>query len=874
MEEAEKSVDGDDDCGCGQCEIWESVVDTGRRHLIFDLDEWVALIAAFAEHLHDGPAELAVSDYLDLIPDSAEDKLRSEVDGEVGSFFDKKRQSSIAARYPEAFGCDVYKPMSTIERFDAPPETQCSVLKSALENKKSRSLFDRLQPQRHTETRHDQTRHDQRPRTPARQDTETGHTEAQPPNANNPAKDFHSSPESVENRLSKRSDRGSPSVAVGRDLGVSELIEGGGVRFKAGWKIWPAQADMIEAATQGFTDACHHFFVHAMRSAPAAIRKNRGWFPFYHEHIKAVLPCTIEERNKTELVWRPLERRGLIRYSTHSHKEGVAREYKVEEDWLERFLEAAFHDEDEVMVDAFTGTAVPDSKRETRLYDHNDHKYDGSLLQGLKALKDTTRRFDKQAIENFLVHKKRKVLEARAEVEQEFTEDYKEYKQAFFDVPPGNRAEGYSDTDSFERWRLLYEGQKRTTEFLRYRQLRESYMNDLRCYDSILRQRPRHVEGKIHEYDTAWKPQMISGRVSEIGGGLQSASREMKAAAYEDVEVWNYDIKGSQLGDVIKATEMVPSVDTEELKKQYQTADKVDCDPKTENAEALGISRDTYKSLLYATIFLGSWSSSASTALDEANPFTGIPQTLKILRQAGWKEGIDVETVYRRAQSHFFPLKEAVRKLADYLLTTYWEEHKYNAGGWVMKNDCGVTFRKGDYEDASTHKIRSKVLAWFLQGAESDKMHCLADLCRKEGIEVMGNEHDGLITASPIPEEIQDEVLKDSVLERKPFEEYKVEVKEEMGEQEVGDPQEDEEKNASENADEEGADERMRSGTDRGAVPLPSGDDYSDEPTCVQRRINRKRRVRNGGVPDDPQRAVAEGFSMRDWKNAQRQPTT
>jgi hypothetical protein len=350
----------------------------------------------------------------------------------------------------------------------------------------------------------------------------------------------------------------------------------------------------------------------------------------------------------------------------------------------------------------------------------------------------------------------------------------------------------------------------------------------------------------------------------------------MKAAAYEGIEVWNYDIKGSQLGDVIAATEMVPSVDTDELEEQYQTADTAGCDPKTENAEALGISRDTYKSLLYATIFLGSWSPDASTALDEANPVTGVPQTLKILRQAGWQEGIDVETAYERAQSHFSPLKEAVRKLADYLLTTYWKEHRYNASGWVMRNDCGVIFRKSDYEDASTHKIRSKVLAWFLQGAESDKMHRLADLCRKEGIEVMGNEHDGLITASPIPKEIQDEVLKGSDLERKPFEEYKVEVEEEMGEQDVGDLREgvEEENTASENPDEEGANERAKARTDRGAVPLSSGNDYGDKPICVQRRIERKRRVREGEVPDDPREAVAGGFSMQDWKYAQRRPRT
>jgi len=802
VEEAGESEDGDGDCGCGQCEIWRSVVDIGRRHRVFDLSEWVALIAAFAELIHDGPAELAVDDYLDLIPDTAEEKMRDEVDGEVGSFFDKERQSGIAARYPKTFGCDVYKPMSTIERFDSAPNKSCRVLKSVLENRNSRSLFDRLQSQRRPDARQGYS-----PGTRAEpatvQGTRTGAAVGRP-NANGPAKDCCSSCRSLENRRSERSDRGAPSLAVARSAEVSEVVENGGIRFKARYTVRRKQAQMIDDATRDLTDACHHFFVHAVRSAPAAMRKNDGWFPFYHEHIKAALPCTKEERNKTERVWRPLKRRNLIRYSTHSHKDGAAREYKVDENWLEGFLEAAFQNEDDAMVDAFTGATVPTSKRETRLYDHNDHKYQGSLYQGLQALKGATRRFNKQAVEDYLIYKKRKVVEARADVDREFTEDYREYKQAFFDVPPGNRAEGYSDTDNFNQWKLLYEGQKRTTAFLRHRQLRESYMNDLRCYASVLRQKPRHVEEEIWEYDTAWEPQEISGRVSEIGGGLQSASKEMKAAAYEGVEMYNWDIVGSQLGDVISATEMVPGIDTAELDEKYQTASTEGGDPKTENAEILGISRDTYKDLLYATVFVASWSSDASAALDQANPITGVPQTLKILRRAGWQENTDVQAAYERAQAHFLPLKKAVRKLADYLLTTYWEEHKYNAGGWVMKNDCGVAFRKSDYKDASTHKTRSKVLAWFLQGRESDKIHRLSARCQEKGIELMGNEHDGLVTSSPIPENIQEEVLKGSDLERKPFDEFRIEVEEENDKEEIDGLQNDiAETNSPEDADEE-----------------------------------------------------------------------
>ncbi len=774
------------DCGCGQCDAWSLVVESGRHHNVFSLREWVALVTVFGDLLQHGAADLAVSDYLGPLPDPVERKIRDRVDGEVGGWFDVERGSTIAARLPNHFGRDTYQPASTLELFDEAPKPCCEVVRSALrdQNRNARTLFDKLQPSA------DAGEGEAAAAQPRCGTGGTGHRRGDghaPTTANAGPKDCESPAETAENRRLQRSDRVSGSLAVGRNKGAEEVTEVGGIYFSKTWSVALAQARMIEVATEGLTDATHHFFVHAVRSSSAALDKTGGWFPFFNEHIKRALPCNEEERRKSELVWRPLVDAGLLRWRPHSRGDNLAREFKVDEDWMEHFLEAAFQDDDdEPMVNAFTGSPRPEQKRETRLHDANEHKYRGSLLEGLKALKASTRRFNKQAVEDLLVHKKRKVLEARQDVEWEFTQEYREYKQAFFNVHPADRARnGWSGTESFEQWKLLCPFQKRTTEYLRYQKRQKSYMNDLRCYASILRQRPEHVEGEIYEYDTAWEVQQISGRVSEAGGGLQSASKEMKAAAYAGVETHNYDVVGSQLGDVISATEMVPDIDTASLEKQYRAADEPGADPKTENADQLGISRGTYKRLLYATTFVGSWAPDAETALAQANPAVGVPQTLKILRQAAWQEGIDADAAYERAQEHFLPLMKAVRKLADYLLTTYWEEHKYNAGGWVMRNAAGVAFRKSDYEDASTHTKRSKVLAWFLQGAEADKMHRLAARCQEAGIAVMGNEHDGLITASPIPKEIKDEVLKASDLERKPFEEHRVKVDPDADEEEL-----------------------------------------------------------------------------------------
>jgi hypothetical protein len=768
-----------DQCGCGQCRNWLRAVDHSNASRL-DAIEYVELLRALGLYIWNGAQELYVDQWMGEVSDKTEQKIRERTD-RAGQWFDPREDSAIAIRQAQRFAPDVYEPGSLLKCFDSEPcPSQCDALQRELNP--TSSLSERLKkisarvnstPQPgDTDTAQTSQGHAQT--TQPNHDPGTNHaghnTPDGPPTATHDPKDCVAGQNQAQNRGSERSDRETGPVAFGRDQGPYELVEKSGIRFHKRWPITESQASMIDAATEGLSSASHHFFVHGVRSTISELRKGDGWFPFWYEHIRIVLPCTEQERRRTELVWRPLVNAGLLTYKKHSCEDSVAREFKVNEDWIQHFLEARFQDQGETMIDAFTGTIRNEPKRETSLHDHNDHKYTGSLLEGLKALKESVRRFNKPAVEDLLVERKRRAEEARAGIEQEFTGGYERYKQAFFEVRPHNRAEDYSNTDSFEQWKLLYEGQKWTTEFLRWRKLRQSYLNDLQCYATILRQRPRRVEGDIWEYDTAWEAQGISGRVSEIGGGMQSASKEMKAAAYTGVQTHNYDIVGSQLSDVITATEMVPDIDTEELEEIYLETTK------TDNAKAIGIERSAYKSLLYATTFLASWAPDVSTALAQANPVTGVPQTLKIIRTAGWQEGIDVDQVYERAQSHFLPLKKAVRKLADYLLTDYWEDHKQNAGGWYMENACGVTFRKSDYEDSSTHETRSKVLAWFLQGAEADKMHRLAARCQEQGTEVLGNEHDGLITASPIPDNLQNEVLKSSDLERKPFEEDRIEV--------------------------------------------------------------------------------------------------
>ena len=64
---------------------------------------------------------------------------------------------------------------------------------------------------------------------------------------------------------------------------------------------------------------------------------------------------------------------------------------------------------------------------------------------------------------------------------------------------------------------------------------RGRYLNDLRCFGMVLLQRPTEGEDGVWWYRLAYDV-AYTGRLAQVGGGLQSASREMKEAAYTPIE--------------------------------------------------------------------------------------------------------------------------------------------------------------------------------------------------------------------------------------------------------------------------------------------------------------------------------------------------
>jgi len=126
------------------------------------------------------------------------------------------------------------------------------------------------------------------------------------------------------------------------------------------------------------------------------------------------------------------------------------------------------------------------------------------------------------------------------------------------------------------------------------------YMNDERCYANILA-RPFKILDEGYKGMLCYQPSyrgQSTGRKSEIGGGFQSCSREVKHLAFAySPNIRNYDLKSSQIY-CLKYQFMSAGLNYKLLDKYI----KVD---KSSLAAEIGVDVDTWKGINYGAYFGG-----------------------------------------------------------------------------------------------------------------------------------------------------------------------------------------------------------------------------------------------------------------------------
>lgn len=320
--------------------------------------------------------------------------------------------------------------------------------------------------------------------------------------------------------------------------------------------------------------------------------------------------------------------------------------------------------------------------------------------------------------------------------------------------------------DLFNEPAILEHLRQSQTQYLQERdkrkrlRLQRRYENDLNCYRyGLLGQNPVETEKPgVFRYKPAYRV-LSTGRIAVVGGGLQSCTREMKAAAYSNVHptLRNYDISATQ------ANILVQEIMKAGIEKEWLWQYLKDKAFKHKKAEEAGLSYDTWKECFYAIVMgaslpdkvKGKRGGAISKIFVEEYPI------LEERRQA-----------YERFKTIIHPLWNIVDEWHRAYLPVYISVHslpaiqpdiekrylpnKVNKKLWLSELPHYRSIEPQHSKVA--RKAQGKIAAHLLQGTEALFIHTLTSIAYKHGFQPLSNQHDGIVVKGEIPKAAIDEV--------------------------------------------------------------------------------------------------------------------
>ena len=299
--------------------------------------------------------------------------------------------------------------------------------------------------------------------------------------------------------------------------------------------------------------------------------------------------------------------------------------------------------------------------------------------------------------------------------------------------------------------------------------LRARYAVDFACYNAVLRQRPEPWEGYAR-YLLAYTVN-DSGRIQQRGGGLQNASKEMKAAAYARIPgLHNWDIKRSHLAGFCHFTREAGLSTSAVETLYYGGAEQLEA--------AAGLVPGAFKRLLYPLLSGGKLPDLGTSMLQdiaETHEQASIRQRVRMGDLARRRYGNarsaakpkTVQTVLRECLTGddgyplvAFPKRyAAVREgLADaiaeieqwhhYLAGYYVPQNlTHGRGGRFIRNTLGMQQALGKRSGGALtpHRVAKWVVPHLLQGLEAAFIHALTVSLYRRDVSVVSNEHDGVV---------------------------------------------------------------------------------------------------------------------------------
>jgi hypothetical protein len=278
---------------------------------------------------------------------------------------------------------------------------------------------------------------------------------------------------------------------------------------------------------------------------------------------------------------------------------------------------------------------------------------------------------------------------------------------------------------------------------------------------------PVGAQSNVYQFVPAYELSKPYGRLIFKRGGPQSATRTFKDAAYRGIpDLHNYDIASCHtealrhLVDEARADGVDVSANPLD--------DYIGAGGKRGAAARHGLPVGLVKRAEHAVKYGASLPETKRDALlkaqrtvrrcggsihDRQAVVDHIPEIAMLAHRAD----VDTDEALRALRAIFLPIRRLVQQLGCYLCGIYWERRKQSGGpgGSHVKNAAGVAINL--YSLDRGHERASTMMAWYLQGLESAHVHALTALSDDYGYEVVGNEHDGLITIGAIPAAAEDE---------------------------------------------------------------------------------------------------------------------
>ena len=281
------------------------------------------------------------------------------------------------------------------------------------------------------------------------------------------------------------------------------------------------------------------------------------------------------------------------------------------------------------------------------------------------------------------------------------------------------------------------------------------YLTDAACYAGVLGQsvRPEPTEGPgVFSYQPAYMPQRF-GRLTERGGGLQSCSRAMKAAARAGV-------RGCHNGDCVAAHPSLLAVlmGRAGVDPAWLRAYLGDPGAEARYAGAVGVPVSVWKRAFLAVV-------------------TGatVPAAGRLEGSAGevaraFRDGVgpdEVDGAYGRFLEATGGLRAELARWHRHLVEEWVPGTATvvgaNGGRRYVTNAAGATVAVDDLAPVGEpHRLVPRLTAFVLQGAEAAVVHRIAASSASYGFEVWSHEHDGLVTRGAVPEGAVEAAVRDA----------------------------------------------------------------------------------------------------------------